>query len=76
MKNVLVILQLVPALIEIIRTIENMFPQSGAGKEKLILVREILTASYEGIQEVWPAIEAIVAKVVAFANTIGAFTKK
>lgn len=75
MKNVLMILQLVPVLIEIIRTVESLFPQSGAGKEKLVLVREILTTAHEGITELWPSIEIIIEKVVAFANRIGAFTK-
>lgn len=75
MEKALKILQLVPVLIEVIRTIETLFPQSGVGKEKLALLREIMLEAYEGISEIWPVIEAIVSKIVAFANAIGAFKK-
>ena len=75
MKNFLVILQIVPALIQIIKTVEEMFPLPGAGKEKLTLVREMLSSIYAGLDEIWPVIETIVGKVVEFANNIGAFKK-
>lgn len=75
MDKVLKILSLVPALIEVIKAVEAMFPQSGAGKEKLALVREIMVEAYVGITEMWPTIEAIIAKIVAMANRLGEFKK-
>jgi hypothetical protein len=76
MSKVLLILQLIPALIEVIKAVENMFPQTGAGKEKLALVREILTTAHAEITDFWPTLEAIIAKIVAFANNVGVFVKK
>lgn len=75
MKNIMAVLTLVPALIEIIKTVEAAFPLPGAGKEKLALVRGILGATYEGLTEIWPTIETIISRVVEFANAIGAFRK-
>jgi hypothetical protein len=75
MKQILAILQLVPAIIEIIKTVETMFPIPGAGKEKLALVRGILGSTYEGLTEIWPTVETIISRVVEFANAVGAFSK-
>ncbi len=75
MDKVLRVLSLVPALIEVIKAVEAMFPQSGAGKEKLSLVREIMVEAYVGITEMWPTIEAIIGKIVAMANRLGEFKK-
>lgn len=75
MDKVLKILSLIPALIEVIKAVEAMFPQSGAGKEKLTLVREIMVEAYAGITEWWPTIEAIIGKIVAMANRLGEFKK-
>lgn len=75
MQYALAILSIVPALIKVIAAIEEAFPQSGAGKEKLSAVREIITASYEGITGLWPSLEKIVGVVVNMANAIGAFKK-
>lgn len=75
MDKVLKILSLIPALIEVIKAVEAMFPQSGAGKEKLTLVREIMVETYAEITEWWPTIEAIIGKIVAMANRLGEFKK-
>jgi hypothetical protein len=75
MTTFITLLNIVPALIKIIVTVEEAFPQSGVGEEKLALVKQILTTTYDSITELMPAIEKIVAAVVAFANAIGAFNK-
>ncbi len=75
MKNVLVILQMIPALIEIIKKVEDVLPDGGKGKEKLALVKDIISEAYDGVSEIWPALESIVAKFVEFANTVGLFKK-
>jgi len=75
MKTLLAILQIIPALIEIIVSIEKAFPQAGAGSEKLTLVKTILSETYASITDLWEPLEKIVAAVVAFANKIGAFSK-
>jgi hypothetical protein len=75
MKTALFIIQLIPAIIEIIKKIEETFPQPKIGSEKLQLLREILEATYSGISSIWPTIALIVEKIVAFANAKGAFVK-
>ena len=75
MKVLLAILSIIPALIEVITAVEKAFPRSGAGSEKLALIKSIMTETYSGITDMWEPIEKIVAAVVAFANKIGAFKK-
>ena len=75
MDKVLFIIKLIPAVIEIIKTVEAMFPIPGAGKEKLKLVHDMLSEVYGNLETMWPTIEKIVAKVVEFANAVGAFKK-
>ena len=73
MKTLLLVLQLGPALIELISAVEKFFPESGKGKEKLELLKSILTTAYSEITELMPIIEKVVELVVDFANKIGAF---
>ena len=75
MSTLMTILNIVPALLRLIVAVEEVFPQSGAGGEKLAMVKNIIQASYDGISELMPIIETIVAAVVKTANAIGAFTK-
>jgi hypothetical protein len=75
LNKILLVVQLIPTVIEIVKTVENMFPMSGAGKEKLKLVRDMLTAAHGSIEELWPSLERVVAAVVAFANSVGVFKK-
>ncbi len=75
MKKALIILQMIPALIEVIKAVESALPEGGKGKEKLALVKDMLSEAYGGINEVWPALEKIVARFVEFANAMGLFKK-
>jgi len=73
MKNVLMILQFIPAIIGIITSLEAAIPMSGQGKAKLELVKSFISIACDTATEIWPAIEKIVAAFVAVANSIGAF---
>lgn len=75
MQRLLLVLNLVPALIGVIKAVEEMFPGPGAGKEKLVLIRGILSAAHEGITELWPTLEVVVSRLVEFANATGLFKK-
>jgi hypothetical protein len=75
MAKFLLILQMVPALLKIIKSIEEAFPEGGNGAEKLALVHKMLTEMYGGITDIWPTIEKLVGYIVEFANNIGAFKK-
>jgi hypothetical protein len=76
MKTFLLIVQLIPSLITLVRDIEGAIPQSGQGAAKLAAVRGILEATYEGIAEVWPAVEKVISTLVTLFNTTGQFLKK
>ncbi len=77
-----IVAQLLPAIIEAIKAIEAAIPQSGQGAQKLALVRELIEAAFEAVQDagvtfadVWPAVQRIVSKIVALFNTAGIFAK-
>lgn len=75
MKYVLLIIQMIPSIIDIIKKVEELYPESGAGAAKLQLVKEMLEAAYDNVTEAWPQIEKIVAVIVEFANRFGIFKK-
>jgi hypothetical protein len=75
MKTILAILGLIPQLIKIIVAVEEAFPQSGVGPEKLGLIKTILAETYSLASDLWAPIEKVVNAVVLFANKIGAFKK-
>ena len=76
MNSFLQIVKLIPALIELISSIEKSFPQSGQGAAKTAAVKGIMEATYEGINEMWPVVEKVVAALVSLFNTTGTFVKK
>jgi hypothetical protein len=67
------VIQLIPALIELIKAIEAAIPESGKGKEKLEAIRNIIEITYDGAKEIWPMIEKIVATLVTMFNKTGVF---
>jgi predicted ATPase len=77
MKTLLAIVQLIPALIEMIKAVEAMWPEgsTGSGKEKLEAVENMLSAAYEGITDLWPSIESIISVIVSVFNSNGTFDK-
>lgn len=76
MQTVLTILQLIPSIIKVIQAIEEALPQAGIGAEKLAAIRQMLEVMYEGITDLWPTIEKIIAILVTLFNKTGAFEKK
>jgi hypothetical protein len=71
---------LLPVLFDIVRAVEAALPQSGAGAQKLAMVRELLerywaTATEIGMKfaEAWPFLESAIAGVVALLNRSGEF---
>ena len=75
MKNLLAILQIIPALIAVVRAVENAIPESGKGKDKLAMVRQMLEVSYAGIAELWPALEKVIGVMVSTFNQLKVFSK-
>jgi hypothetical protein len=76
MNIVIQALKLFPAIIEVIKTIEEIWPEGkGAGKEKIAFARELLLAAHDGISEMWPTIERMIGVIVALFNAKGIFSK-
>ena len=75
MDKAFMIIKLIPAVIALIKTVEEMFPLPQAGGEKLALVKEMLTVTYGNLEDIWPKLEAIVEALVKFANKVGIFKK-
>lgn len=86
MANVILIIktvaELIPAIISIIKALEDAMPESGKGKEKLDVLKSTLESAYAAEQRaevsfdaVWPTVQAIVTKLVAVYNAIGTFKK-
>lgn len=76
------ILELLPAIINTVKTIEEAFPAGGSGKQKLELVRATLQATYDNVEDkvgqfdtLWKIIAPVVGSVVTFANSVGLFKK-
>lgn len=75
MKTFLLIVQLIPALISLVKEIEAVIPQGGQGQAKLAAVRGIMEATYDGVTEIWPAVEKVVSTLINLFNTTGLFKK-
>lgn len=75
MKYALMILQLVPVIIDIMKKLEDLMPESGKGAVKLEMLRTILAETYPMIMEAWSSIEKIVTVLVTLFNTHGMFKK-
>lgn len=75
MKVLLLVIQMVPALIELIKALENALPIAGIGGEKLAAVRKIIEATFDGAQEIWPVVEKVISVLVDLFNATGIFKK-
>lgn len=75
MQVFLQIVQLIPALIALVKEIEKVIPQGGHGQAKLAAVRQIIEAAYGGLSEIWPVIEKVVTVLVGLFNSTGVFQK-
>lgn len=77
-----VVLELVPLVVNTIKTIEGAIGESGKGAEKLAMLRGIVESAYNSakdatvkFEQIWPALESIVKTVVGTFNAIGVFKK-
>ena len=75
MQVLLLIAKLIPALIALIKAIEEALPMAGMGSEKLAAVRKIIEAAFEGASEAWPIIEKVISIIVGLFNQTGIFKK-
>lgn len=74
--------QLLPLVLQMIKTVEEQFPQGGQGQQKLAMVRDSLSHAFSAMgqtavtfEQVWPAMQSIVAAAVTIYNNTGQFKK-
>lgn len=70
-----IILNLIPAIITAIKAIEDAIPASGAGKEKLAALRQIIETAYGQSLTIWPILEKTISTLVELMNKTGSFKK-
>jgi hypothetical protein len=75
MQTFLLILQIVPMIVEIIRAIEALIPKAGEGPSKLETVLAIITEAVPKLESAKPQIEKIIAIIVGLCNRTGVFAK-
>jgi hypothetical protein len=73
MKTLLAIMQLIPALILVIKAIEEAIPGQGAGEQKLKMVREVMEVTDSSVTEIWPSLEKVIAVIVKTLKATGVF---
>lgn len=80
----MLLMQLIPSIIQIVREIEKAIPQKGQGSAKLALVLDTVNVAAHASTETVKAIEGrdlngavtnIVGAVVSTLNAVGAFNK-
>lgn len=76
------IVQILPALIQIVVAVEKAIPQSGAGPAKLEMAKDILQSTYNVVDSSMPAfttlapvLDGVFGSIVKAMNSIGAFNK-
>ena len=75
MQNLIIILQLIPALTTALKAIEEAIPGSGKGEQKLSAIRGILEAVDGSITSLWPQISSVISVLVTLFNNTGIFKK-
>lgn len=74
--------QLLPLVIEAVKTIEAAFPAQGAGAAKLAIVKSTLESAYTTATDVqgsfetlWTPLQSMISGIVSIANSTGLFKK-
>jgi hypothetical protein len=75
MNTLLVILNLIPAIIKVLKAIEEAIPMPGQGAAKLDTVIEVLTTTDATLQPMIPQIKTTVGALVRLLNATGVFKK-
>ena len=79
LEDAMTIVKLIPVVIAAVKSIEELIPVSGAGKQKLDLVMTTVQDAFNGVTTAWPTIQPILEKlisgIVTLANEFGIFKK-
>lgn len=73
MGNFLLVLQAIPLIVDIVKTIEGLVPIGGQGKQKLDAVIEMVLAAVPKLENSVPTLVKIISAIVGLANKTGVF---
>lgn len=73
MNKLLMIVQLIPMLIELIKSVEAAIPGQGKGEQKLAMIRQILEVTDDAVGQLWPTLEKVIAILVKTFNAVKAW---
>ena len=83
LENIKLVLSIFPALINAIKTIEASIPVESKGGDKLLLLKNMLQATFENstkavstFEEVWPMLQSVIVSIVNAFNATGVFKPK
>jgi hypothetical protein len=81
-RNALALIKILPLAINLIKSIEEQWPDAGQGAHKLELLKAAIEAimpqleiALETLETLWPAVVAFATKAVALFNKSGVFRK-
>lgn len=75
LETIKIILNLLPVVIQVIRQLEDLFPESGQGKMKFQLVIQAIQTTQVVGTNMLPIVEKLVDVVVGIFNQFGIFKK-
>lgn len=73
MEKIKLLINLLPLLIQLIKSVEAAIPEKGQGAVKLALIKEILIAADSTLSAFWPIIEIAISALVKGFNASGVF---
>lgn len=73
MDKIKLILNLLPLLIALIKSVEVAIPEKGQGAVKLAIIKDILIAADSTVSAIWPLIETTINALVKAFNVSGVF---
>ena len=68
-------IQIVLAVLEIVKIVEKLMPEGGQGAAKIALVRSMTEQAVGDVATIWPQLEGLIASFVKLANIAGTFKK-
>lgn len=71
--NISMLITIIPVIITLIKTVEDIVPGDGEGEKKLAAVREMLETIYGTFGSFGPIVEKIVSIIVKLFNKTGQF---
>lgn len=75
LETIKIILSLLPIIIDVIKQLESIFPESGKGTMKFDLIIKSIQAVYETSDKTMGIIEKMIPTIVDIFNKFGVFKK-